>query len=448
MYILDEPSIGLHARDQHRLIETLLRLRDLGNTVIVVEHDPQTMKAADWLVEIGPGAGKHGGKVVFEGTPKQILKSRTLTGDYLSGRKTVSSIKYQVLSIGQKKSSDTKYSIPNTKYLEIIGAKEHNLKNIDVKFPLGKFICVTGVSGGGKSSLVSDILAKALLKKFYRAKEEPGQHKEILGIENINKVVLVDQSPIGRTPRSNSATYTGAFSYIRDIFTQTKEARVRGYSAGRFSFNVKGGRCESCEGQGVKKVEMYFLPDIYVECEECRGKRYSREVLEILYKEKNIADVLQMTIEEASEFFKSIPGIYDKMKTLKEVGLSYIELGQSATSLSGGEAQRIKLATELSKKGTGNTLYILDEPTTGLHFEDIKKLVSVLRSLVDRGNTVLVIEHNVSLIAVCDWIIDLGPEGGEGGGQVIVEGTPEVVAKNKKSYTSKYLREVFSGKVI
>ncbi|OGZ70395.1 MAG: excinuclease ABC subunit A [Candidatus Staskawiczbacteria bacterium RIFCSPHIGHO2_12_FULL_38_11] len=448
LYILDEPSIGLHARDQHRLIETLLRLRDLGNTVIVVEHDPQTMKAADWLVEIGPGAGKHGGKVVFEGTPKQILKSRTLTGDYLSGRKTVSSIKYQVLSIGQKKSSDTKYSIPNTKYLEIIGAKEHNLKNIDVKFPLGKFICVTGVSGGGKSSLVSDILAKALLKKFYRAKEEPGQHKEILGIENINKVVLVDQSPIGRTPRSNSATYTGAFSYIRDIFTQTKEARVRGYSAGRFSFNVKGGRCESCEGQGVKKVEMYFLPDIYVECEECRGKRYSREVLEILYKEKNIADVLQMTIEEASEFFKSIPGIYDKMKTLKEVGLSYIELGQSATSLSGGEAQRIKLATELSKKGTGNTLYILDEPTTGLHFEDIKKLVSVLRSLVDRGNTVLVIEHNVSLIAVCDWIIDLGPEGGEGGGQVIVEGTPEVVAKNKKSYTSKYLREVFSGKVI
>lgn len=435
LYILDEPSIGLHARDQHRLIDTLVRLKDLGNTLVVVEHDPQTMMAADWIIEIGPGAGKHGGKVVFEGTPKQILKSKTLTGDYLSGRKTVSIPSDQAPAL-------------DIKYLIVKGAKEHNLKNIDVKIPLGKFICFTGVSGSGKSSLVSDILANALLKKFYRAKEEPGEHKEILGIEHINKVVLVDQSPIGRTPRSNAATYTSAFSHIRELFTQTKEARVRGYSAGRFSFNVKGGRCEACEGQGVKKVEMYFLPDIYVECEECKGKRYSKEVLEIDYKGKNVSDVLHMTIEEAAEFFKSIPAIHDKMKTLKEVGLSYIELGQSATSLSGGEAQRIKLATELSKRGTGNTLYILDEPTTGLHFEDIKKLVAVLRSLVDRGNTVLVIEHNVSLISVSDWIIDLGPEGGDKGGYILAEGTPKEIAKNKKSHTAKYLREVFSGKVI
>ena len=429
LYILDEPSIGLHARDQQRLIDTLLRLRDLGNTVIVVEHDPQTMMASDWIVDIGPGAGKHGGKVVFEGTPAQLLKSKTLTGDYLSGRKKIQG------------PVSPKHPTPNTKHLIIKGATEHNLKNIDVKIPLGKFVCVTGVSGSGKSSLVSDILARALLKKFYRAKEEPGAHKEILGIEHINKVVLVDQSPIGRTPRSNPATYTGAFSFIRDIFTQTKEARVRGYSAGRFSFNVKGGRCEACEGQGVKKVEMYFLPDIYVECEECRGKRYNKDVLEIDYKGKNISDVLLMTIEESLEFFKNIPGIFDKMKTLKEVGLSYIELGQPATSLSGGEAQRVKLSTELSRRGTGNTLYILDEPTTGLHFEDIKKLISVLRSLVDRGNTVLIIEHNTDFIRCVDHIIDLGPEGGEKGGNIIAEGTPEEIAKVKKSYTGKYLKK-------
>ncbi len=446
LYILDEPSIGLHARDQHRLIDTLLRLKDLGNTLVVVEHDPQTMMAADWIIEIGPGAGKHGGKVVFEGTPQKLLKSNTLTGQYLSGRKSVSG--ETLISKSQLPISKQILNSKSEKFLKIIGAKEHNLKNVDVKIPLGKLVCFTGVSGSGKSSLVSDILANALLKKFYRAKEEPGAHKEILGIEHIDKVVLVDQSPIGRTPRSNAATYTGAFGQIRDIFTQTKEARARGYLAGRFSFNVKGGRCEACEGQGVKKVEMYFLPDIYVECEECKGKRYNREVLEIDYKGKSISDVLGMTVEESLEFFKNIPAIHDKMKTLKEVGLSYIELGQPATSLSGGEAQRVKLATELSRRGTGKTLYILDEPTTGLHFEDIKKLVAVLRSLVDKGNTVLVIEHNISLIAVSDWIIDLGLEGGDKGGQIIAEGSPEELAKNKKSYTARYLREVFSGKVI
>jgi len=430
LYILDEPSVGLHARDQHRLIDTLIRLKELGNTVVVVEHDPQTMAAADWIVDIGPGAGKHGGKVIFAGTPKEILKADTLTGKYLSGK-----LKITDQPAKSKKKQDIK-----EKFLEVIGAEENNLKNIDVKIPLEKFVCVSGVSGSGKSSLVNDILARALLKKFYRAKEEPGKHKEILGIENINKVVLVDQSAIGRTPRSNPATYTGAFSLIRDIFTQTKEARVRGYSAGRFSFNVKGGRCEACEGQGQKKVEMYFLPDIYVECEECHGKRYNREVLEIEYKGKNIADVLSLTVEEAMEFFKNIPGLYEKTKTLKEVGLSYVELGQAATSLSGGEAQRIKLATELSRKSTGRTLYILDEPTTGLHFEDIKKLVSVLKNLVDKGNTVLTIEHNTDFVASADYIIDLGPEGGEKGGTIVAQGTPAEIAKNKKSYTGKYIK--------
>ncbi|MEK7519534.1 MAG: excinuclease ABC subunit UvrA, partial [Patescibacteria group bacterium] len=372
LYILDEPSIGLHPRDQGRLIETLKKLRDLGNTVVVVEHDPLTILEADFIIDIGPGAGKHGGKVIFEGTPKQLLKSHTLTGDYLSGRKKV-------------EVKNTKYQMPpnqnkfgtgqaDTKYLIIKGANEHNLKKIDVKIPLGKFVCITGVSGSGKSTLMNDILARALLKKLYRSKEEPGKHEAILGTEYLDKVVLIDQSPIGRTPRSNPATYTGAFAFIRDIFSKTKEARVKGYFPGRFSFNVKGGRCEACEGQGQKKIEMYFLPDIYIECEECKGQRFNKETLTIEYKGKNIADVLKMTIEEALEFFKSIPPLYFKLKTLKEVGLNYVELGQPATSLSGGEAQRIKLATELSRKATGKTLYILDEPTTGLHPDDIKKL--------------------------------------------------------------------------
>ncbi len=426
LYILDEPSIGLHFRDQDRLIKTLKNLRDLGNSVIVTEHDSQTILSSDRVIDIGPGAGKHGGKVIFEGTPKQLLKSNTLTGEYLSGKKKIET---------EKKNRKRK------DYLEIKGAKEHNLKNIDVKIPLENFVCVTGVSGSGKSSLVSDILAKALLKKFYGSKEEPGEYKEIEGLEKINKAVLVDQSPIGRTPRSNPATYTGAFAYIRKLFAETKEAKIRGYKQGRFSFNVKGGRCEACEGQGQIKVEMYFLPDVYVQCKECKGKRYNKEALEIEYKGKNISEVLEMTVEEAMKFFKNIPPLYHKLKTLNDVGLSYIELGQPAPSLSGGEAQRVKLATELSKKGTGKTLYILDEPTTGLHFDDIKKLIKVLKRLVDKGNTVLTIEHNLDLVKTADWIIDLGPEGGEKGGELIAEGMPQDIKKVKKSYTGKYLNK-------
>ena len=431
LYILDEPSIGLHARDQQKLIKAIKQLKELGNTVIICEHDPQTIMAADWVIDIGPGAGKHGGKIIFEGTPKQLLKSHTLTGDYLSRRKRV--------EISGFRKSDR---ISEIKKLIIKGAKEHNLKNIDVKIPLGKFVCITGVSGSGKSSLMNDILAKALLKKFYNAKEEPGEHKEILGIEYLNKVVLVDQSPIGRTPRSNPATYTGAFYFIRDLFAKTKEARVRGYNPGRFSFNVKGGRCEACEGQGVKKIEMYFLPDVYVQCPECKGKRFNKETLSVEYKGKNIAEVLEMTVEEALEFFKVIPTLYEKLETLNKVGLGYIQLGQPAPSLSGGEAQRVKLATELSKKATGKSLYILDEPTTGLHPHDIRKLIWVLRNLVDKGNTVVSTEHNLDFIASSDYCIDLGPEGGEKGGRVIAEGTPLEIIKNKKSYTGQYLKKV------
>lgn len=435
LYILDEPSVGLHSRDQSRLINTIKKLRDIGNTVIVVEHDPQTIKSADWIIDVGPGAGKHGGHIIFQGTPKQIFKSHTLTGEYLSGKRKV-----------EVKNPNSKIQNPNKSqsqnYLIIKKATEHNLKNIDVKIPLGKFVCVTGVSGSGKSTLVNDILARYLLKKFYRAKEEPGKFESLSGIEFLNKVVLVDQSPIGRTPRSNPITYTGAFNYIRDLFTQTKEARIRGYQPGRFSFNVKGGRCEACEGQGVKKIEMYFLPDIYVECEECRGKRFNNETLSVGYKGKNIAEVLEMTIEDALEFFKNIPGLYIKLKALTEVGLGYVQLGQPAPSLSGGEAQRVKLATELSKKATGKTLYILDEPTTGLHMDDVRKLLFVLKRLVAKSNTVLIIEHNLDIIKNSDWIIDLGPEGGEQGGYIVAEGTPKEISVCKKSYTGQFLKKL------
>jgi len=424
LYVLDEPSIGLHPRDQEKLIVTLKKLRDFGNTVVVVEHDMQTIKECDWVIDVGPGAGKYGGEITFEGTPKQLVKAKTLTGKYLSGKS-----KIEILNNVLKTENS----------LVIKGAEENNLKNIDVKIPLANFVCITGVSGSGKSSLMNDILARALLKKFYRAKDEPGKHKEILGVDYLNKVVLVDQSPIGRTPRSNPATYTGAFSYIRDIFSKTKEAKTRNYTSSLFSFNVKGGRCEACEGQGQVKIEMYFMPDIYVECKECNGRRYSKDALEIDYKGKNISEVLDMTIEEALEFFKEVPGLSQKLKTLKEVGLPYVQLGQPAPSLSGGEAQRIKLATELSRKSFGKTLYILDEPTTGLHLDDINKLIKVLRELVNKGNTVVSIEHNTDFIKCTDWVIDLGLEGGDKGGYIVTQGTPKDISKDKKSYTGHYL---------
>lgn len=429
LYILDEPSIGLHQKDNDKLINTLKKLRDIGNTVIVVEHDEATMQAADHIIDVGPGAGEHGGEIIAQGTIAQIKKNpKSITGQYLSGKKEIPAPK--------------KYRAGNGRSIKIINASEHNLKNIDVEIPLSKFVAITGVSGSGKSTLMSDILAKELSRIFHRAKTLPGKHGSIEGLENLDKVIDINQSPIGRTPRSNPATYTGAFTPIRELFASLPEAKIKGYRAGRFSFNVIGGRCEACAGDGMVKIEMQFLPDVYVECEVCHGKRYNKEALEIYYKGKNISDVLNMTVEEAMFFFKNIPAINQKLLTLNEVGLSYIKLGQSATTLSGGEAQRIKLSTELSRRATGRTLYILDEPTTGLHFDDIKRLLKVLNQLVDKGNTVLIIEHNLDVIKSVDWVVDLGPEGGQKGGKVVAQGTPKDIAKIKESYTGNYLSKI------
>ena len=426
-YILDEPSIGLHQRDNDKLINTLKNLKDLGNTLLVVEHDEDTMLAADHIVDVGPGAGEYGGEIVAQGTAQQIMKNKkSITGAYLSGR-----IKIPVPEERREPSG----------WMKVIGARENNLKNIDVDIPLGIFTCVTGVSGSGKSSLINQIVYKRLAKELNRAKIKAGKHTDIEGFDQLDKIIDIDQSPIGRTPRSNPATYTGVFDQIRDLFAMTKDARSRGYNKGRFSFNKKGGRCEACAGDGIIKIEMHFLPDVYVPCEVCQGKRYNRETLEVLYKGKSIYDVLNMTVEEACEFFSNIPSISRKMETLRDVGLSYIRLGQPSTQLSGGEAQRIKLATELSKRSTGKTIYILDEPTTGLHFADVHKLVDILGKLTKGGNTVIVIEHNLEVIKTADYIIDIGPEGGSNGGTVVAQGTPEEICNAKQSYTGKYLKK-------
>lgn len=431
LYILDEPSIGLHQRDNDKLIATLKNLRDLGNTLIVVEHDEDTMRAADWIVDIGPAAGVHGGNVVYSGDVKGILKCKnSVTGQYLSGK-----LKIPVPEARRK---------PDDRWLKITGAEENNLKKINVDIPIGVFTCVTGVSGSGKSSLVNEIIYKHLFGKLNKGRVRAGKFKDMKGLEHLDKVIMIDQSPIGRTPRSNPATYTGVFTEIRELFAQTTDAKTRGYKAGRFSFNVKGGRCEACEGDGILKIEMHFLPDIFVPCEVCKGHRYNRETLEVHYKGKNIYDVLDMTVSEGVEFFENIPRIYNKLKTLEEVGLGYIKIGQSSTTLSGGEAQRIKLAAELSKRSTGKTIYILDEPTTGLHSADVQKLITILQKLTDAGNTVLVIEHNLDVIKTADYIIDMGPEGGDNGGTVIAKGTPEQVAKNSKSYTGQYLKKMLT----
>ncbi|MGH7576377.1 MAG: excinuclease ABC subunit UvrA, partial [Longimicrobiales bacterium] len=420
---------GLHQRDNERLLGTLGQLRDLGNTVLVVEHDRDTILAADHIVDLGPGAGRHGGEIVAEGTIEQVLASPTsLTAAYLRGDREI--------PVPAQRRAPSKANA-----LRVRGARHHNLKNIDVAFPLSTFICVTGVSGSGKSTLVSDILHAALARRFYKARVIPGAHEGIDGLDHIDKVVAIDQSPIGRTPRSNPATYTGLFTPIRDLFSQLPESNIRGYSPGRFSFNVKGGRCEACQGDGLIKIEMHFLPDVYVPCDVCRGRRYNRETLEVFYKGRNIADVLDMTVEQALEFFDAVPSIQRKLRTLADVGLGSIHLGQAATTLSGGEAQRVKLATELSRRDTGRTFYILDEPTTGLHFEDVRLLLDVLHRLVDRGNTVVVIEHNFEVVKTADWIIDLGPEGGEGGGRIVAQGSPESVAANPVSHTGRFLAE-------
>ena len=427
LYVLDEPSIGLHQRDNRRLIDTLIRLRDLGNTVLVVEHDEDTIAVADYIVDIGPGAGEHGGAIVHAGTVKGLLKNKqSITGQYLSGKKMIP--------------VPAERRIPPGEWLSVKGAREHNLDSVDVDFPLGVFVTVTGVSGSGKSTLVNDILLRSLMSKIYKSKTPPGLHRKVTGIEHLDKVINIDQSPIGRTPRSNPATYTGVWDHVRKLFAQTTEAKVRGYLPGRFSFNVKGGRCENCAGDGTIKIEMHFLPDVYVPCEVCKGARYNRDTLDITFKGRNVAEILDMPCEEALGFFANQPAIARHMQTLVDVGLGYVRLGQPAPTLSGGEAQRIKLASELSKRSTGHTIYLLDEPTTGLHFEDIRKLLTVLGRLVDQGNTVLVIEHNLDVIKTADWIIDLGPEGGSGGGQVVVEGTPETVADTPDSYTGRFLR--------
>ena len=435
VYILDEPSIGLHQRDNDKLLATLKHLRDIGNSLIVVEHDEDTMRAADFVVDIGPGAGRGGGEIVAAGSVEEIMAvERSVTGAYLSGRKKIEVPKERRPFVQDHK-------------LVIKGAAENNLKNIDVEIPLGVFTCVTGVSGSGKSSLINEILYKRLAKELNRAKTRAGRHEEMLGLEKLDKVINIDQSPIGRTPRSNPATYTGLFDMIRDVFAQTTEAKVRGYQKGRFSFNVKGGRCEACSGDGIVKIEMHFLPDIYVPCEVCHGKRYTRETLEVKYKGKTISDVLDMTVEEALQFFENIPRIKNKLQPLDDVGLSYVQLGQSSTTLSGGEAQRVKLATELSRKSTGKTVYILDEPTTGLHTADVHKLVQILQRLTEGGNTVIVIEHNLDVIKTADYIIDLGPEGGDGGGTIVAVGTPEEICRVPASYTGKYLKPLLDTKV-
>ena len=429
LYILDEPSIGLHQKDNDKLLNTLKELRDIGNTLIVVEHDEETMLSADYIVDVGPGAGIHGGEIVCSGTPQDIMNcEKSITGQYLSGRKKI--------PVPQKRRKG------NGKFLEVKGAAENNLNNINVKIPLGEFVCVTGVSGSGKSSLVNEIIYKRLAEELNGAKRFPGKHKEMLGIENLDKVIDIDQSPIGRTPRSNPATYTGVFNDIRELFAMTSDAKSRGYTASRFSFNVKGGRCETCQGDGIMKIEMHFLPDIFVPCEVCHGARYNRETLEVKYKGKSIYDVLEMTVEEAVNFFSAVPKIHKKLSTLFEVGLGYVKLGQAATTLSGGEAQRVKLATELAKPATGRTIYILDEPTTGLHTADVHRLIEVLQKLVDKGNTILVIEHNLDVIKTADYVIDLGPDGGDKGGNIVATGTPEKVAKVEGSYTGQYLKKV------
>ena len=434
LYVLDEPSIGLHQRDNARLLDTLRRLRGLGNTVIVVEHDEDAIWAADYVVDVGPGAGVHGGEIVAEGTPAEIAANpNSLTGHYLSGERTVA-------IPARRRAADP------GRELTIVGARGNNLKNVTATIPLGLFTCVTGVSGGGKSTLVIDTLYKAAARALNGANEPPAPHDRIEGLSEIDKVIDIDQSPIGRTPRSNPATYTGAFTPIRDWFAGLPEAKARGYLPGRFSFNVKGGRCEACQGDGVIKIEMHFLPDVYVTCDVCKGKRYDRETLEVRYKDKSIADVLDMTVEEAAELFKAVPSIRDKMETLKRVGLAYVKVGQQATTLSGGEAQRVKLAKELSRRSTGRTLYILDEPTTGLHFHDVAQLLDVLHELVDQGNTMIVIEHNLEVVKTADWIVDMGPEGGDGGGEVVAEGTPEQIARNPRSYTGQYLKPVLARK--